>query len=102
MRQRSSCQTALILLAICALTLSLATRYTVRGPEAHNVSSVKAHSADAKTQHLLSDGFQWTAPSFSFTLFRPSQSFIYAVSAVFPPVNLYSESWLYNRPPPTC
>lgn len=101
-RLSSSAGTALVLLAICALTLSLATRYTVLGAEARSVRFVKAHSADAKTQHLLSDGLQWTAPPSSFTLFRPSRSFVYAVSAVFPSTNLCSESWLYNRPPPNC
>lgn len=100
--QRSSrWQIALVCLAICALTVSLATRFSIAGPEAATVRTVEAHAPDAQRQRLLSDGLKWAAPVYSFTPFQPPQSFVYAESAVFPSTYLSSESWLYNRPPPT-
>jgi hypothetical protein len=101
-RLASRCRIAVVLLAIFFLTVSLATRYTVLGPELQKVTTVKSGSPDAKRQHLLSDGLQWTAPASGFTLFQPPQSSVLTVSAVFPSTNLSSESWLYNRPPPSC
>src|ERR1039458_1290034 len=98
----SRCRIAVVVLAICSLTVSLATRYTVQGPEVQKVTTVKSQSPDAKRQHLLSNALQWTAPASSFTLFQPPRSSVFAVSVVVPPTNLSSESWLYNRPPPSC
>jgi hypothetical protein len=102
--KRLSCsgRVALICLAICCLTVSLATRFAVSGSETSSVTAVQAQSADAQRQNLLSDGLKWTAPAVSFTLFEPPRSFVYAVPAVFPSTNLWSETWLYNRPPPSC
>jgi hypothetical protein len=98
----SSCRIALVCLAVCFLTVSLATRFAVADTETSAVTTIQAHSPDAQRQHLLSDGLKWTAPVVSFKLFEPPRDFVYAVSAVFPCTNLCSESWLYNRPPPTC
>lgn len=102
MRLGSSGRTSLVCLAICSLTISLATRFAVVGSETLNVRAVQAHSSYPQRQCLLGDGLKWAAPAFSFTLFEPRQSVVYAVSAVFPSTNLSSESWLYNRPPPNC
>jgi hypothetical protein len=96
------CRIAVILLAICSLTVSLATRYALLGPEVQNVAAVKSQSPDAHRQRLLSNAFQWTAPASSFALFQPPRSAVFAVSVVVPSPNLSSESWLYNRPPPSC
>jgi hypothetical protein len=93
-------QIALVCLAACSLTISLATRFSVASSESPNTRSVQDHSPDAQRQHLLGDGLKWSAPPSSFTVFQPPRSFVYAVSAVFPSTNLCSESWLYNRPPP--
>jgi hypothetical protein len=102
MRLSSSFRTAIICLAICSLTVSLATRFTVPGSETPNLTVVRAHAPETQRQRLLGDGLKWTAPTFSFTLFEPRRSAVYAASAVFPSTNLSSESWLYNRPPPSC
>lgn len=98
----SWCRLALIVLAVCSLTASLATRFTIQGPEVEKVTTAKAQSPDAKRQHLLSNPLQWTAPVSTFTLFQPPRSSVLAVSVVIPSANLTSESWLYNRPPPAC
>ena len=99
---RSMFRIAVVLLAICSLTVSVATRYTVLVPDIQKVTIAKSQSADAKTQRLLSNGLQWTAPASSLTLFQPPRSSVFTVSAVVPSTNLSSESWLYNRPPPSC
>ena len=88
-RVTSSCRIALVCLAVA-------------DTETSAVTTIQAHSPNAQRQHLLSDGLKWTAPVVSFKLFEPPRDFVYAVSAVFPCTNLCSESWLYNRPPPTC
>ena len=99
---RRSLRAGLVLAAICALSVSLATRYTVQGSEAHSVKIVKSQSSDAKRQHLVRDALKWTAPVAKFTLLPAVRSSVHVVSAVFPATNLSSESWLYNRPPPSC
>jgi hypothetical protein len=97
----SSWRLALVCLAVCGLTVSLATRFAAAGSETAAVRAVQARSPDAQRQHLLGDGLKWTAPAASFALFEPPRSLVPAVSAVFPSTNLSFESWLYNRPPPT-
>jgi len=97
----SGCRIAVIVLAICSLTASLATRYTMVGPEVQKTAAVKSQSPDIQKQRLLSNALQWTAPAASFTLFQPPRPSVFAVSVVVPAQNLSSESWLYNRPPPS-
>jgi hypothetical protein len=99
---RRSLRAGLVLAAICVLSVSLATRYTVQGSEAHSVKIVKSQSSDAQRQHLVRDALKWTAPVAKFTLLPAVRSSVHVVSAVFSATNLSSESWLYNRPPPSC
>jgi hypothetical protein len=97
----SRCWSAVIVLAICSLTMSLATRFAVADPPSQNSTTLKSELPDAKRQHLLANAFQWNAPPASFTLFQPPQPSVLAVSVVVPSINLRSETWLYNRPPPS-
>ena len=92
---------AAIVLAICSLTISLATRFTVIGAEVQKSTTVKSELTDAKRQHLLANAFQWSAPTSHFTMFQPPRSSVLAVSVVIPSTLLSSETWLYNRPPPS-
>jgi len=96
------CRNALLGLAICSLTTSLATRYTGLGPQVLSSTAVKYQSPDDQRQRLLDNAVQWTAPVASFTLFQPPRSSVFAPSVVLPPTNLNSESWLFSRPPPSC
>jgi hypothetical protein len=96
------CWSAVILLAICSLTMSLATRFTVVGPDVQKIASTKADLTSAKRQNLLGNALQWSAPIAHFSLFEPPRSAVSAVSVIIPPTNLTSETWLYNRPPPAC
>jgi len=98
----SRCQIAIIVLAIFSLAASLATRYSALGSEVQKIAAVKSQSPDVQRQRLLSNALQWTAPAASFTLFQPPRSSVLTVSVVVPSTNLNSESWLYNRPPPSC
>jgi len=98
----SWCRIAIIVLAICSLTASLATRYTGLGPEVQRVAAVKSQSLDVQRQRLLGNALQWTTPASSFTLFQPPRPSVFAVSVFVPSPSLRSESWLYNRPPPSC
>jgi len=96
---------ALIILAVCALTINVATRYSAWGsetPGVRTVSVVKSASAGSQRQRLLSNGLHWMSPAPSSTFFHPPRVSLPAVSAVFPAIHLDSESWLYNRPPPSC
>jgi len=93
---------AVVLLAIVCLAASLATRFAVVGPEVQKETSAKSQTPDAQRQHLLASGLQWTTPASSFTLFQPPRTSVLAASVVVLATNLNSESWLYNRPPPSC
>ncbi|MGA2697628.1 MAG: hypothetical protein ABSE92_16315 [Terriglobales bacterium] len=86
--------------SVCALALNVATRYSSSNAEVHLVKAVKSNSPEAKRQHLLSNGAHWTAPTSSFTFLAPPRPTARVVSADVLPTNLFSESWLYNRPPP--
>ena len=95
----------LIVFAICALTVNIATRYSAWGSEsasARTVTTVKTQSLDCQRQRLLSDGLYWISPVTRSTFLRPPRSTARAISAVSPAIHLDSESWLYNRPPPSC
>lgn len=93
----------LVVLSICALTISLATRYSGLGSEApKRVSVVKSQSQQSQRQRLLGNGLHWIAPAPNSTFFHPPLASVPAVSAVFTAIHLDSESWLYKRPPPSC
>jgi hypothetical protein len=96
------CRITVIVLVVGALTASLATRYTTLGPQTQKVAAVKSQSSDIQKQRLLSNALQWTAPAPTFSLFQPPRTSIVIVSVFIPFPNLGSESWLYNRPPPSC
>ena len=100
-----SWRSVLVVFAICFLTINVVTRYSVLGSEAPRVravSAVKAQSQECRRQRLLGNGFHWISPTPSATFFQPPRASVHAVSAIFPAINLESESWLYNRPPPSC
>jgi len=101
-REASSWHHALILGAVLSLTINVATRYcNVIGAGTQALKAAKAHSPDAKRQHLLNDSLHWSAPAAAFVLFEPTR----VSSAVLPAIplvtRLYPEDCLYNRPPPS-
>lgn len=102
---RSSWRSLLVVLAIGFLTVNVVTRYSVAGYEISSVRTarvVKSPSQQSQRQRLLSNALQWISPAPASTLFQPARIVVRPVSAVFLAINLDSESWLYNRPPPSC
>jgi len=105
--RRSSCswRSLLILLAISFLVVHVVTRYGAAGHEvssARVVNAIKCQVPQSQRQRLLGNGLHWISPVSDPTVFEPPRIAILAVSAVVRPINLDSESWLYNRPPPSC
>jgi hypothetical protein len=102
LRRCRNWRAGLVLVAVLSLSVSVATRYTAANSDAASLKVVKSPSSDAKRQHLVRDAQKWTAPTPKFTVIPAVRSHVQIVSAVFPATNLSSESWLYNRPPPSC
>lgn len=91
----------LILAAVCSLTLSLATRFSLaHTPPAHGVKSADSRSGEPKRQNLDRDNIRFAYPVESCTFAQPVE-FFQAVSPIETPrsSNELADS-LYNRPPP--
>jgi hypothetical protein len=93
---------ALIVIAICSLTFSVATRFWVPlTSQSHSVKSVDRRSADPKRQHLDRDAARWVAPSASFSIIAPVMiETRLAPAGPLLPKHVFNDS-LYNRPPPS-
>src|ERR1700731_1901640 len=94
----------LVVLAIGFLTVNVVTRYGVTASDAPSVrvvSTAKSPSQESQRQRLLSNGLHWISPPPASQPFQPPRIPVRAASAVFPAIHLDSESWLYNRPPPS-
>src|SRR5271167_2111997 len=91
---------AIVVLAICSINASLATRFLVVGAAVHQATSIQSHSTAAKRQHLLGKAVQWTAPPSSFTLFQPPRLVVLKVPLVIPSTSFGFEICLHSRPPP--
>lgn len=91
----------LIVIAICSLTLSLATRFwTPSTSQSNIVKSIDQRSADPKRQHLNKDAIRWLAPLIDFGRLAPASiETRLAPSGPILPKQVFTES-LYNRPPP--
>jgi len=95
-------QILLIVVAVCSLTLSLATRFWAPAPPSyHLVKSIDGPSVDPKQQHLDRDAAHWVAPGANFSIIEPVTFEIQRTLASPPlPEHTFSDS-LYNRPPPS-
>ena len=101
-RETSFWRRTLILSAILALTISVATRYSTVTQEGTPTKIVTSQSLDAKRQHLLNNGLHWCAPAAKFVLFEPARVSREVLPAVPPITRPYSEDLLFSRPPPFC
>jgi hypothetical protein len=98
-RQRVGWCVAVVLLAVTALTFSLATR-TFRLTVAHK-ASVQCSAAQARRQHMDRDAARWVPPVPVLTALETPSFFPHVAPAGPPlPVLLLDEP-LYNRPPPS-
>ena len=93
---------ALIVIAICSLTLSVATRFWAPSTsQSHIVKSIDQRSVDPKRQHLNKDATRWVAPLIDFSILAPAAiETRLAPTGPILPKHVFSES-LYNRPPPS-
>jgi len=90
-----------IALAICGLTVSLATR-TFR-LKVQSGSSVTSNSIEAKRQHLQRDAAEWTPPvMIQSPLSVPVSYSSIELPRLESPLVVPVEESLYNRPPPSC
>lgn len=91
---------AVVVLAIVALTGSLATR-TFHGTVDQN-QRFESGASQATRQHLDRDAVSWFAPVVR-SVFFDLPTFYPRVAPAGPPVRaLLLEENLYNRPPPSC
>jgi len=93
---------AVIVIAICSLTVSVATRFWApSAAPAHIAKSVDHRSVDPKRQHLNKDAARFAAPRVNFSIIAPA-----AIETRLAPAgpllakHVFSDS-LYNRPPPS-
>jgi hypothetical protein len=103
MRRRQNWSAVVVLVAVCSLTVSLATRYS--SPGDGSVCSVKAcarqTSPEAGRQRLAKDAAHWIAPVISSTVLRAPSSGTLITSAAPKISNFLLAEALYNRPPPS-
>src|ERR1700722_4013640 len=95
-------RSALIVIAICSLTLSLATRFwTPSRSHTRIVKSVDHRSLDPKRQHLYDDTARWVFPAPCFTVTAPAAVEASLTTAVPLLAKLVFSDSLQNRPPPS-
>jgi len=95
-------RSALIVIAICSLTVSVATRFWASSTsDTQIVKSVDHRPLDPKRQHLNKDAARWVSPSATFSVIAPA-SVETQLAPVIPllPKHVFSDT-LYNRPPPS-
>src|ERR1700693_594710 len=95
-------RSALIVIAICSLTVSVATRFWASSSsQSQTVKSVDHQPVDPKRQHLNKDAARWVSPSTTFSIIAPAPVETSLVPAVpLLPKHVFSDT-LYNRPPPS-
>ena len=91
-------EVAVVVLAICGLTLSLATR-TFR-TRFSSGTIVKSISGQPVRQHMDSDAAKWVPPVSTFTVLEVPVFYPRLAPAGPPLPRLYYEESLSNRPPP--
>jgi len=94
--------TAIVLVAICALTVSVATRYGSPVASDAKVSVLQSQSSwEPGIQRLLNNAASWIPPVIISVLLQDPGHYPHVAPSrkIFPSVLL--ESDLYNRPPPS-
>jgi len=91
-----------IVIAICSLTLTVATRFWAPSTsQSHVAKSIDRRSVDPKRQHLDRDAVRWVAPRASFSFVSPATiETRVAPAGPLLPKHVFTDS-LYNRPPPS-
>jgi hypothetical protein len=91
-----------VLLVVCSLTASVATRYSFfRGSSDDTVTRVQKHvSPEPSRQRLMKNAATWIPPVVVSALFEAPGSYPRVAPAGPPIPSLFFEKSLYNRPPP--
>jgi hypothetical protein len=99
--ERRKVSTALVvLIAVCSLTVSLATRYSSSEVSPKVVRTVQTHPAPDARQRLTKNAAIWIRPVFSFTALQ-APSFYPLIAPTGAPIpNFSGDENIYNRPPP--
>jgi hypothetical protein len=92
--------TVIVLVAVCALTVSVATRYTSAGPCGKTVTVEKSQSWSPGLQRLLNDAAAWIPPFVDTAIFHDPSCYPHVVESGPTLVTVLLEKNLYNRPPP--
>lgn len=102
-QQRNRWCAVIALVAVCALTVSLATRYSSPfNVSSHKVKSVQSRtSPDSSRQRLTKNAANWMPPTLTFAILPGSISYSRIAPASPPVPSLLIEQKLYTRPPPT-
>ena len=101
--QRQRWCAVVVLFAVCALTVSVTTRYTLsRGVSDNSVKTVRKHvSPEQSRQRLLKNAATWMPPVVSSSVLQ-APTFYPRIAPAGPPIpRLFFEQNLYNRPPPS-
>jgi hypothetical protein len=95
-------RSVVIVVAVCSLTLSVATRFwSVSNDQSHIVRSIDHRSVEPKRQHLSKDATRWVTSSADLTVIEPTAIEISsAPNDPLLPKHVFSDN-LYNRPPPS-
>lgn len=101
-RRRGWCA-LVVLVAVCSLVVSVATRYSSTGEASSSTVKVgQIHaSPEAKRQHLAKDAADWIPPAIPFSVLQPPTSYPRIAPSGPPMPGLQFEESLYNRPPPS-
>jgi hypothetical protein len=93
---------AMVLLAVCSLTVSLATRYSFPVDSSSRVvKSIKVHaSPDTQRQRLDKKAANWVPPVFCLAGLQAPSFCPRIAPAAAPVTTLLLGDNLYNRPPP--
>lgn len=95
--------TAIVLVAVCTLTISVATRYSSSpGPADQTLTAVqKHHSLRPGLQRLLNNAATWMPPVVETAIFHDPGHYSNIVASDSPISSALLERNLYNRPPPS-
>jgi hypothetical protein len=101
---RCRCWCAVVILfAVCALTVSVATRYGSPGGASNDtVTTVQKHSSpEPGRQRLLNNAASWIPPVVASAVRQAPASSLHIAPAVPALPSLVFDENLYNRPPPS-
>ncbi|HEV2397097.1 MAG TPA: hypothetical protein VGS27_09155 [Candidatus Sulfotelmatobacter sp.] len=95
--------TAIVLLAVCALTISVTTRYTFSSNVLNRTGAVVQNDSPwaPGLQRLLNNAATWVPPFVETAVFHDPGSYSHIAPADTPLLIVLLERNLYNRPPPS-